>query len=141
MAIHFPSFSGRGSYSSNPKSYCGPKAFRAYGSNDGSNPLLGKREVRKARRVLDTRLVVSSYPSHTATELCQSDTSRGPDFISVAEGLFCDMETRQVLQLCADGVNTSCVHMPGNSTMALVRRDGFATEKSYSAVVRWDQEA
>ena len=138
MAIHFPSFSGRGSYSSNPKSYCGPKAFRAYRGNDGSGPLLGKRETPRPKRAVDTRLVVSSDPSHTATDLCNSDTSRGPDFISVTEGLFCDMETRQLLKVCTDGVNTDCVHMPGNSTVAVVKRDGSMTEKGYTTVVNWD---
>ncbi len=140
IAIHFPSFSTKGAYSRSPISYCGPKAFRAYRENDGSGALLGKRELRGAHmeRATDTRLVVSSDPSHTATDLCRSETSRGPDFISTAEGLFCNMETRQVLRLCAGGVNTDCVHMPNNSTVAMMKRDGSTTERGYTAVVNWN---
>lgn len=91
----------------------------------------------RAKRTPDTRLVVSSDPSHSATGLCESETSRGPDLISTVEGLFCDMETRQVLKVCAGGVETDCVHMPSNSSL-VVKRDGSTAEKGYTDVVLWD---
>src|ERR1700738_3356157 len=50
------------------------------------------------------KLITSTHPSHSAIGLCDSDTSRGPDFVSHHEGMYCDMETKQAYPLC-DAVN------------------------------------
>jgi hypothetical protein len=46
------------------------------------------------KRAVDTRLVISSEASHNATALCASETSRGPDFVSLAEKVYCNMVSR-----------------------------------------------
>lgn len=43
-----------------------------------------------------------------ATELCESPTSRGPDFVSLTEGVYCDMATSDVLPLCSEVVKEHC---------------------------------
>ena len=43
---------------------------------------------------------------HSARELCEMDSSWGPDFHSVPEGLHCDMCSRELLGLCGlDGLS------------------------------------
>lgn len=75
------------------------------------------RRTRRRRQISPTmqgQLVVSSIDSHTATALCQSDTSSGPDFISTVEGLYCDMSEKQLYSLCS---NTNIMNNCSNTTI------------------------
>jgi hypothetical protein len=117
LMIHMPSFAGGKSHSSNPTSYCGYPALRAY-DNTGAPILKMKRSVARA---LDSRLVISSDPSHNATILCESEISRGPDLVSLVEGVYCNMETSETLPLCTGRTTTNCFHLDGNAN---VKRDG-----------------
>jgi hypothetical protein len=100
--IHWPSFTGDEIHGGDAHNYCGYPAFRAYTANEGGTSIFGKREIEDAtkeeahvaKRAVDTRLVISSEPSHNATALCESKTSRGPDFISLAEKVYCNMVSR-----------------------------------------------
>nr|XP_036575951.1 uncharacterized protein CTRU02_14088 [Colletotrichum truncatum]KAF6782607.1 hypothetical protein CTRU02_14088 [Colletotrichum truncatum] len=84
---------------------CGYPAFRAYNGGSGivkrEGPVVGPRKK-------DPRLIISSIPSHNATELCLSETSRGPDLVSLEEGVYCNMETRELLPLCGGDIITDC---------------------------------
>ncbi|RDW83781.1 uncharacterized protein DSM5745_04107 [Aspergillus mulundensis] len=53
-------------------------------------------------------LIESSYPGHTASELCRDPNAKGPDFVSHAEGLMCDMCTRTLWPLCRDEFEEDC---------------------------------
>lgn len=61
------------------------------------------------------QLIVSSNAAHNATQLCESATSRGPDFVSVPENVFCDMDTHTAFPICSpsghDDDDPDCVHM------------------------------
>lgn len=57
---------------------------------------------------LQDQLVVSNVTCHSAKEVCGSATSAGPDFVSVAEGLFCDMQEKILWPLCTGITNESC---------------------------------
>jgi hypothetical protein len=143
LMIHFPSFAGKAAHSSDPHSYCGFPALRAY---TGSGSEVFKRELAlgrdaKATRsaTVDPRLVVSPHGAHNATALCESETSMGPDFVSLPEGLHCDMETREVLPLCGAGVAGPCFDL-GASTEATgnaTKRDGTVKTKTYARVITW----
>ena len=54
------------------------------------------------------RLVVNSRPDQPASALCNSPTSRGSDFVSTLEGLFCDMETKTLYPLCGRNMTGDC---------------------------------
>ena len=54
------------------------------------------------------QIVESKIHTHTATSLCESKTSRGPDFVSLTEGKFCDMETKTLWPVCKDKVDDDC---------------------------------
>lgn len=76
---------------------------------------------------------MSSFAEHDATKLCESERSRGPDFVSLAEGLFCDMTTREVMPLCEDDDDTDCFHLTTNKQV----KRGIASEKQYAKVLEW----
>ncbi|KAH8776233.1 hypothetical protein BGZ57DRAFT_364443 [Hyaloscypha finlandica] len=54
------------------------------------------------------QIVVSDYDTHSATELCDSATSVGPDFVSTKENFFCDMCTHELWPLCSPTINQGC---------------------------------
>lgn len=48
-------------------------------------------------------LISSPREKHSAIELCASETSYGPDFVSRSERVFCDMGTKVAWPLCGSG--------------------------------------
>ncbi|KAK0672654.1 hypothetical protein QBC41DRAFT_334123 [Cercophora samala] len=89
----------------------------------------------------ETRLVRSSRPEHSAVTLCESDTSRGPDLVSLHEGKFCDMSTREVLPLCGSGVSDDCfddgVKALKVRSGGILGRDVEVLDKDYTEVLEW----
>ncbi|KAL6244022.1 hypothetical protein RBB50_008891 [Rhinocladiella similis] len=53
-------------------------------------------------------LIKSSRLISSAVRLCNSATSRGPSFVSLPEGLFCDMTTRNLYPVCAEETEDVC---------------------------------
>lgn len=136
IEIIFPRFA-KEQDDKNPAQYCGNGLRGWKDGNDitqGPDDMGGnsKRSVKRASHT-DERLVVSSFAGHNATKLCESETSRGPDFVSLSEGLFCDMDTREVMPLCGDDIDTECFHLDRNQH---VKRDGV-TDKNYAKVLEW----
>ncbi|KAB5539444.1 hypothetical protein GE09DRAFT_1248602 [Coniochaeta sp. 2T2.1] len=92
-------------------------AFKAW-AGDGQESVISKRALRsrniegrlkkRSKFVGDDRLVISSAANQTATELCTHPSSFGPDFVSLEEGKYCNMETRELLPLCGVGVSGKC---------------------------------
>lgn len=64
----------------------------------------GKASENDERYNFDRFLVKSNVTLSSAVALCQDQTSKGPHFVSLAEGLFCDMVSKQLYPLCGDGV-------------------------------------
>ncbi|KAL4803347.1 hypothetical protein BDV18DRAFT_162912 [Aspergillus unguis] len=50
-------------------------------------------------------LVISEDNNHSATRLCSSATSMGPDFVHLGENLFCDMDSKTSYPLCGGNTN------------------------------------
>lgn len=65
-----------------------------------------KRDEEPHNWCQENQLVVSEHASHSAVQVCESDSSWGPDFVSISEGVFCDMCKRQYYPLC-DGKKIS----------------------------------
>ncbi|THV53290.1 hypothetical protein BGAL_0054g00010 [Botrytis galanthina] len=58
------------------------------------------------------RLITSKHTGHSAKELCASDTSVGPDFVSYQERVYCDMENKLAYPLCfSDHRNSTTVEV------------------------------
>ncbi|KAL8820421.1 MAG: hypothetical protein Q9191_007519 [Dirinaria sp. TL-2023a] len=89
------------------------------------------------------QLVISDIESHSAKELCAHPNSRGPDFVSQAENLFCDMTTRAIHSLCTSSQTTDCFSID-YSRKRMMKRDqmskGIADDvlhRDYKHVQYW----
>ncbi|KAF2461011.1 hypothetical protein BDY21DRAFT_418919 [Lineolata rhizophorae] len=89
------------------------------------------------------RLIISNSTAHGATELCESGSSYGPDFVSLAEGQFCDMETHTLYPLCEDNSATSCFDVDSRDLRpadlgSVVARSSFVVKRAkYGKVMEW----
>jgi hypothetical protein len=132
MKVFLPDFAGRttnGGAQHNGEWYCQtPETMQFYNDGDvvlwwapqGSGGTSQERrtpqhkspDIRgptiRSRAKMASQLVVSDAASHSASYLCNADSSHGPDFVSTHEGLFCDMGSRIVWPLCnhTDGTST-----------------------------------
>ncbi|KAF5849187.1 hypothetical protein GGP41_006153 [Bipolaris sorokiniana] len=132
LMIHWIDFTNKKTQGSRPADYCRYPAFRAYTPEGGS---IFKRDAADEPTIVDHRLVISSEPGHNATELCASSTSRGPDFISLFEGIYCNMETRQTLPVCDTGVTELCFNAEAKQ---LQKPDGRVEQKNFTEVIAWN---
>ena len=105
----------------------------------------------------DGKLILSNSTHHSAKRLCESPTSAGPDFVSLAERSFCDMSVKKLWPFCgggAGGKTTACFDQKnhtvvvgsvvGNGTRfhgvakEMVALDAAVTvPKSYSTTIHW----
>lgn len=53
---------------------------------------------------------MSNLTSHRAEDMCNSETSWGPDFIS-PDGMYCDMGTKTLAPLCSNKDVDGCVEV------------------------------
>ena len=86
----------------------GSKAKSRRRSINHTSILERRATLEKKRDFCVDRLTISHLSDHTATVVCQSETSWGPDFVSVAEGLYCDMCEKMLWNLCAGPGATYC---------------------------------
>jgi hypothetical protein len=147
LMIGWTRFTGELPSGSNPRAYCGYPGLRAYTGKDGSGSIfkrhttelslpLTEAEHALAKRKIDSRLVITSHPSHNATELCESTTSRGPDMVNVSENVYCDMESRTTLPLCAGSSDVDCFNVDTKQKQGIgskVRRSA----KVFTDVLDW----
>ncbi|PKS08638.1 hypothetical protein jhhlp_005025 [Lomentospora prolificans] len=68
----------------------------------------GPSARRKRSQRMSERLIVTPHAKHSAVELCNSETSWGPDEVSLTERMFCDMETKSLYPLCKNGIEENC---------------------------------
>ncbi len=109
---------------------------------------------KKARRVdpSDTSgsqnfnyVIISSSACHSAKELCGSSVSRGPDFVSLEEQVFCDMDAKRTWPVCSTSKTDGCFDRT-TSTMKAGRglrgRDVdtglYVPQKSYEKTTHWN---
>ncbi|OAL37890.1 hypothetical protein AYO20_02723 [Fonsecaea nubica] len=52
----------------------------------------------------DSALVKSSLNLSSAVQMCQSESAKGPHFVSLSEGVYCDMFTRELYPVCQNGI-------------------------------------
>lgn len=91
---------------------------------------------RKRQFTDEDRLIKSTSDHHTATELCESDTSFGPDFVSIKERRFCDMKARTVYPLCSVKVTVECFDNVANKLITPGPKVSAASE--YQRVLEWE---
>ncbi|KAF2195023.1 hypothetical protein K469DRAFT_743711 [Zopfia rhizophila CBS 207.26] len=79
-------------------------------------------------------LIASYHAQHNATALCANPMSWGPDFVSLDEGIFCDMTTRTTWPLCGNYIHFNCYDW---NTHHLVEGNLQKRKMSYSDVIEW----
>ena len=92
---------------------------------------------------MSNHLVKSNLTTHTASSLCDSKSSRGPDFLSHAEGQFCDMETKTLWPICASAQDKDCFDNDAHDVRlagSVGKRDEpvMAYMKNYTRFTHWD---
>ena len=110
-------------------------------SSSGATPSKGRPSHRRRQDgPVNAALVKSRIPTQSATYLCEHPTSHGPDFVSHAEGKFCDMDTREVWPICATEDESDCFDTESNALKQLETRDlsGQAARKNYVNFRDWE---
>lgn len=109
-----------------------------------SNTTLPSRPWPRSQKSAE-QLIVNSRPQQSAIELCNSPMSRGADFVSTAEGLFCDMDTKTLYPICSAGVaaDLDCFDIDSKEPhlrTAFERKLGRRASKwrRYKKVSHWD---
>ena len=90
-------------------------------------------------------VIVSTSGYHSAKELCESETSKGYDFVSSTEHLYCDMDQKKLWPVCDDNTNSACFDtvsstvLPGRGLRGRDSRTGqIPPAKNYTKTIRWD---
>ncbi|KAM5341688.1 hypothetical protein ACJ41O_014719 [Fusarium nematophilum] len=91
-------------------------------------------KLRRRNQCFADTLVVDDNLGHSTKELCESETSDGPDFVNIADGNFCRMSDKSLWPLCADFAADNCFDPHTNS----LRVDGVvARDQEYKNVITW----
>lgn len=130
IAINWPGFTTNVLPTDGGLGKCGT-AFGAWDKEGGHSVIKttadsnGEQDGETHRRTQeDRRLIVSSLDAHSADELCRHPMSLGPDFVSLTERTHCDMQTREVLPLCMDGLTTGCFDLEAVATTTRISAFG-----------------
>ena len=91
------------------------------------------KRIRPRSAAMSSSIISSPDPSHSAVKLCDSDASYGPGFVSLSEGIFCDMATKTHWPLCFKSVVDDCYEW---DTDPLVKYAG-QTAKAYTKIQEW----
>lgn len=78
-------------------------------------------------------LVVSTGDQHSVKELCESETSVGPDFMNKAEGSFCRMSDKTIFPVCDKETADNCFN--ADSMQLIV--NGVSARDTYDKVIDW----
>lgn len=99
----------------------------------------GRRSIKRRgiKNLYPDILTVSHLQRHSAKELCESEMSLGPDFVSKSEGLFCGMETAKLWPLCCDTVRSECFDLEVQQIRANHTKRDDVLVKTYSFTDEW----
>lgn len=91
---------------------------------------------------MQKKLITSNITSHKSSNLCNSATSWGPDFVG-SDGYFCDMETKTLTPLCITENVDGCMEIDNSQKKVtkrsnVPRREVSTDLKSYEHVDNWD---
>jgi hypothetical protein len=109
-------------------------------------PGAARPKAKRDSQFMQGQLVISAYAQHSAREVCESDTSHGPDFASVNEGLYCDMDQKKLWNICSQNVTQMCFdteqfQMRGSNFrvqgVSWNNTDSSVPSKSYQTTHKW----
>jgi len=144
-------------YNSVPPMFSPPLEYNADGSDKDTSVLFKPGTVEKRDMSPPTNsttdgsinmpghVIISDYMAHLASEVCESETSRGPSFVSTQEGVYCDMSTKTSYPLCSATVTNGCFDLDTKELVGKSRRHARDLEarevhKRYLTSDRWTPE-
>jgi hypothetical protein len=116
--------------------------------HQGEHKRMTKRTTRR-KRVTPVganhnpeHLIVTDHPGDSAREVCESTSSYGFDIISTSEGLFCDMQNKQLYQICDQDLADNCFNLDTKTLIpktALTARGGYQNiaVRNYTTFAHW----
>lgn len=114
--------------------------MEAFSNPEKRSQKLNLVKRRPYRPGISDNLIITNKPGHSAVELCESETSYGPDTVSIVENTFCDMETKTLYPICDGSILKTCFDLrskqldyPNGHAGNLVRE----TPKDYIKVNVW----
>ena len=114
-----------------------------------SNGAKRQSQIRRSNQACgDNSVVISDHMAHSAQEVCDSDTSIGPDFVSTNEGLHC---SHTIYDVCSGNATSGCFDMNSRTLKSDInfhrrtmnaRSIGqhffrYVSGKSYDMVTHW----
>lgn len=144
-------------YNQQPPMFSPPLEYNADGSDKDFSALFKPGTVKKrdlssaTNSTLDGSInqpghvIISDYKAHSASEVCGSETSRGPSFVSTQDSTYCDMSTKTSYPLCSATVTTECFDVDTQELIGKGRRHARNLEarevhKRYKTSDRWTPE-
>ncbi|KAL6358940.1 hypothetical protein LRP88_09135 [Fusarium phalaenopsidis] len=126
-----------------------PRSIR-YWTNNKRRALPGTPERprhrhRRRNAAMASQLIIGDAEGLSARFLCESETSVGPDLVNLKEGLFCDMDEKQLYPLCSPSVQTGCFDFDSRtmraamsvSNMTVSSFHATKVEKTYETTLDW----
>ncbi|EGP88255.1 uncharacterized protein MYCGRDRAFT_92790 [Zymoseptoria tritici IPO323] len=99
-----------------------------------------KRETRRRRNIKvrgsnqdPEHLIITDHQEDDIREVCESSSSHGFDIVSTVQKLYCDMEEKQLYQICdEEHVKDNCFDM---ETKSIKPKDGIGARAEFAAAV------
>jgi len=161
--VHFPSFvtadNGSGLKGKKVSDFCNTNAYRVYKGKEPTAIQFGRKRRRGISGVVspDTttqedsmqsqvpgnattaiqhkdRLIVTDNKAHKVKTLCDSASSKGPDMVNTAEGLFCRMKDHTLWPVCKQNSEDNCFNM-GTKKLVIGGKSSRSTQ--YAQVGDW----
>ena len=118
------------------------------GPEKGQYEIFGFEQGIKKRTVGHgfKHIISSRHQTQSAKELCESDSSDGPDFVSLHEKIFCDMNSKEAHPICDDKEDSvDCFHLDHQKAVLAKRDAGYMGSngtmtawRKYSHIEVWD---
>jgi hypothetical protein len=90
---------------------------------------------------MEKKLIMSNVTSHKAENMCSSETSWGPDFVS-PDGMYCDMGTKTLAPLCSTQNVQGCIDIDELDKVVkkrsfVAKRQVNSTHRKYETISKW----
>ncbi|KAH8901232.1 hypothetical protein GQ53DRAFT_4455 [Thozetella sp. PMI_491] len=124
-----------------------PAIARRWGGERSETAIERRRILLERRDLCVENLVISPHPGHSARSVCESDTSYGPDFVSLHDGMYCDMCERSLHPVCRPSIREGCFDLVkkelrlGLSGLQGRKLQDMPPPKTYKSVARWETKS
>ena len=91
---------------------------------------IGSGNTNTSHQIFPGTIVITNITEHGMETRCTSPTSRGPDMVNIAEGLFCDMETKTLYPVCNSTVPCDCLDLAATLSAEGLSNNGTTVKRT-----------